>query len=307
MINRIIVENEERVGLFLNTKIKQGEDLLKSNNNAVKNFLKEYSKYLYSNKCELLKEFYEKTGLMLVRECIIEKNNNHQIVLYTMNKRFDSELSNDYIKRRIYTAHIIVQCFNDNVELSYKKHMYEKNVKDLELGNSIRYTLSCVCQNINSKVRAIEKYYDKNAFSRIKINDIKQFEYTMLNNICILLKNGDLYLDSKLYATNVETLWHQDSYTYYIIYKDNSLEFLTTKFHPGHRCKHKKIVCNNTILASLYKKNVHITFITDIPDECVMTTIIGIDDIYTTAHSLYLIVGERKIRVPSWYNTIITK
>ena len=305
MINGIFVENEERVGLFLNTKLNQGEDLLKSNNAVVKSFLKEYRKYLYTNKCEELKEFYEKTGLMLVRECIIEKNNTHQIVLYTMNNRFDSESSSDYIKRRIYTAHIIVQCHNDNVELSYKKYLYEKNIKDLELGNNIRYRLSCICQNMNSKINTIEKLYDKNAFNNINKKDIKQIKYTMLNNLCILLKNGDLYLDNKLYASNVNTLWHQDSYTIYIIYKDNSLEFLTAKFHPGHRCKHKKIVYNKTILASLYKKNVHLTILTDIPDKCVMTTIMGIDDIKCTNQSLYLIIGNKILRIPSWYNTII--
>lgn len=305
MINKIIVENEERVGLFLNTKLKEGEDLLISSNDAVKTFLRDYRKYLYSNKCELLKEFYEKTGLMLVRECIIEKDNHHKIVLYTMNNRFDSESSSDYIKRRIYTAHIIVQCFADDLELSYKKYMYEKNIKDLELGNNIRYKLSCICQNMNSKIRTIERLYNKKAFNDINKKDIKQIEYTMLNNLCILLKNGDLYLDNRLYASNVKTLWHQDSYTFYIIYKDNSLEFLTAKFHPGHRCKHKKIVYNKTILASLYKKNVHLTILTDIPDKCVMTTIIGVDDIECTNQSLYLILGNKRVRIPSWYNTII--
>ena len=41
----------------------------------------------------------------------------------------------------------------------------------------------------------------------------------MLNNLCILLKNGDLYLDNRLYASNVNTLWHQDSYNSYILNK----------------------------------------------------------------------------------------
>lgn len=305
MLNKILVENEERVGLFLNTKLKQGEDLLKSNNNSVKRFLIEYSKYLYTNKCELLKEFYEKTGLMLVRECIIEKENNHQIVLYTMNNRFDSESNDNYIKRRIYTAHIIVQCFTDNVELSYKKYMYEKNIKDLELGNNIRYRLSCICSNISSQISTIERLYNKNAFNNINKKNIKQIKYTMLNNLCILLKNGDLYLDNRLYANNVNTLWQQDSYTIYIIYKDNSLEFLTSIFHHGNRCKHKKIVYNKTILASLYKKNVHITILTEIADKCVMTTVLGVDDIECTNQSLYLIIGNKRLRLPSWYNTII--
>ena len=98
----------------------------------------------------------------------------------------------------------------------------------------------------------------------------------MLNNLCVLLKNGDLYVDNRLYATNVDTMGYQDSYTTLIIYKDNSFEFLTSVFHTGHRVKHKKIVYNKTIMASLLRKNVHLTILTDIPDKCVMTTVMGV-------------------------------
>ena len=83
------------------------------------------------------------------------------------------------------------------------------------------------------------------------------------------------------------------------------MEFLTSPFYTGHKVRHKKIVYNNTILASLYRNNVHITILTDIPNKCVMTTLIGVDDIYCTRNSLYLLIGNKKLRIPSWYNTII--
>ena len=305
MIKGIFVENEERLGKFLNVKLKQGEDLLKSNNPKVIKFLKKYKDYIYSNKCEKLKEFYELTNLMLMHECIVDDEQKTRQVVYSMNNRFDSESNNDYISSPIFLCHILVQSDSDTNDSSYKKRMYNKNIKDLELGNNLRYTLSCICPNIRSQIKTIERLYDKNVFNNINKKDIKQIKYTMLNNLCILLKNGNFYIDNKLYAINVETIWKQDSYTNYIIYKENSMEFLTSPFHTGHRVKHKKIVYNNTILASLYKNNVHITFITDIPDKTVMTTLMGVDDIYCTRNSLYLIIGNRKIRVPSWYNTII--
>ena len=305
MIKGIFVENEERLGKFLNIKLKQGENLLKSNNQKVKKFLKEYNEYIYSNKCEKLKEFYQLTGLMLMHECIIYDEQKTRQVVYSMNNCFDSESNNDYINNPIFLCHILVQSDCDTNDDFYKNKIFNKNIKQFYLGNKIRYTLSCICSNINSQIINIEKLYDKNAFNNINKKEIKQIIYTMLNNLCILLKNGDLYLDGRLYATNVETIWKQDSYTNYIIYKDNAMEFLTSSFHSGNRVKHKKIVYNNTILASLYRNNVHLTILTDIPDKCVMTTFIGVDDIYCTRNSLYLIIGDKKLRIPSWYNTII--
>ena len=302
---KVFVENNQRVSKFINTNLDYGEDLLNSNKKEVKEFLNKYHDYIFSNKCDKLKEFYEITGLMLMHECIIDQDNQIRRVVYSMNNRFDSNIDIIYIKKPMYLCHILVQSDEDTNDIKYQKSMYYKNIKDYELGNKIRYDLSCICSNISSKIKTIERVYNKNAFENIKKKDVKQIMYTMLNNLCILLKNGDLYVDNRLYATNVETMWYQDSYTSLIIYKNNSFEFLISEFHSGHRVKHKKIVYNNTIMASLYKNNVHITFLTDLPDKCVMTTFMGVDDIYCTRSSLYLIIGDKKLRIPSWYNTII--
>lgn len=302
MKDKIIVEDSIRLSNFIGTKLTYEEDLLLSKDDKVLNFLKKYSKYIYSNKIEDIKEFYNLSGLMLTH--IYSKDDNR--VIYSMNNIFRINYNNSYNENVIYTTHLLVVSeYDDNNDFKYYNDIYLKNKQELQLGNDIRYTLSCICSSIKSRISTIEKKYDKNAFKNINKKDVKLIKLTMLNNLCILLKNGDLYLDGKLYAKNVETIWSQDSYSSYIIYKDNSIELLTSIFPTSNRVKHKKIVYNEYMLASLYKNRVHITIITDQVDACVMTTLIGVDDIYCTKESLYLLVGNKKVRIPSTYNTII--
>ena len=305
MIKHIIVENHDRVGNFIGLNLEFECDLLESNDEKVINFLNKYSEYIYSNKCEKLKEFYQLTGLIVTHECQIDNDYSFRKIVYSMNNTFDTSINSNLFNKPIYTTHILVVSNNDLNDYLYRKSLYNKSKINYKLSNEIRYNLSCICTSIKGKIHHIEQYYDKNAFKFINKKEVKQIELTVLNNLCILLKNGDLYFDGRLYSRNVCTIWHQDSYNSYIIYKDNSLESLISDFPNSNRVKHKKIVYNKNVLASLYKKNVHLTILTDIPDSCIMTTFIGIDDIESTNNSIYLIIGKRKIRIPSIYNTII--
>ena len=307
MIKHIFVESDDKVSEFIGTKLDYECDLLKINDKKVTNFLKKYSEYIYSNKCEKLKEFYQLTGLIVTHECQLFNDSCNRSIVYSMNNVFDTQSNSNWFKTRIYTTNIYVVSDYDTNNYEYRHEMYKKNKIDLKLGNEIRYNLSCICNSINSKISHIENNYDKDAFNNIDKKNVKQIELTLLNNLCILLRDGTLYLDGKVYAKNVDTIWHQDSYTLYIIYKDNSFEFLTSKFPNCHRIKHKKIVYNNTVLASLYKKNAYITLLTDMIDTSIMTTFMGVDDIKCTRNSLYLIIGNRRLRIPTWYNTIIVR
>ncbi len=304
MIKHVLVENEDRVSKILNTKVNYEEDLLYSNKKEVTEFFNKYSKYFLSNRCEDLKEFYNLTGIIVTRICELENNIRH---IYSINNVYRSDINNNIINKPVYITHILVISDIDDNTFEYFHNMYSKNEMDYKLGSNVRYLLNNICCNIKSKIGVIKKYVDKDTFINIKESDVKDIYYTMLNNTCILLKSGDLYLDGRLYSKGVDTIWRRDSYTTYIIYKDNSVEELTHDFPTCNRYKYKKVVYNRYMLATLIHKRVGITLLVDNPDTSVLQTFYDVNDIKCTNMSLYLIKGRESIRIPCWFNTIVKK
>ena len=304
-MKKVIAVNNKRVSDFIGIEIDNEADLLlELNNEKIKKFITDYSEYLSSNKIEKLKEFYELTGLIITHICNDKEGHGHRNI-YSMNNLFREGVMSDLFSKPIYTTHILVISDYDSNGYEYFRKIFEKNMNDVKIGNSIRYTLSCVCSSVESKIERIEKEYDEYAFNNIDKKQVADIYLTPLNNLCILFKNGDLYLDNKLYAKNVHSLWHQDSHNVYIVYKDNKTENLISEF--PYTCIHEynKTVCNSSILATLDDKTLNITVLVDKPDTCVMTTIIGIDDIECDEEILYLIIGNKKVSFPTWYNTIV--
>ena len=300
----IIAVNGKRVSKIIGTKVEDGYNLMDNKDNKeIAEFLRKYNKYLYSNKIEDIKEFYNITGLMITH--IYDVDDGKKII-YSMNNILRTDINSNAFRKPIYTTHIlVVSNYSDNNSNKYYSEIFWKNQKEGMLGNDIRYTMSCVCKNIKSKISYIEEKYNKKAFEGFNKKEIKEIELTVLNNLCILLNDGSLYLDNKLYATNVDTIWHQDSYNSYIIYKDNKIEELVSEFPYSCIKKHKKILYNEYMLAILNKKTLNLTILVDKPDTCIMTSILGVDDIECTKEMLYIKVGDKKIRIPSWYNTIV--
>lgn len=300
----IVAVNGKRVSAVVGTNVDDNYNLIDSlDNKEIGKFLEKYHKYLYSNKIEDIKEFYNLTGLMLTH---IYDNDDGKKIIYSMNNIFRTNINSNAFKKPVYTTHILVvsHC-SDNNSNKYYSEVFWKNQKELMLGNDIRYTMSCVCKNIKSKIKLIEDKFDKSAFEAFNKKDIKEIELTVLNNLCVLLKDGSLYLDDKLYALNVDTIWHQDSYNSYIIYKDNKIEELISEFPSSSIKKNKKVLYNSYMLAILNKKVLTVTLLVDQPDTCIITSFLDVDDIECNKDMLYIKVGDKRIRFPSWYNTIV--
>ena len=304
MNSEVIFINGSRVSNFLGIKIKDDTKLDDVKDyEIVKDFIKNYGKYLYSNKIEDIKEFYNLTGLMLTHIYQVTDSRQH---IFSMNNIHRTDITSNAFSKPVYMTHILVITKgSDGNDNDYHSQIFWKNQKEKQIGNNIRYTLSCVCRNIKSRIEFIEKKYDESIFKQFTKNDIKHIELTVLNNMCILLKNGDLWVDDKLFATNVDTIWHQDSYNTYIIYKDNRVEEFVSQFPYSSIRKYKKVVYNNGILAILNNKTLNLTILVDLPDVCVMTSILGIDDIELDKEMLYGIIGDSKFKIPTWYNTIV--
>lgn len=300
----IIAVNGRRVSKVIGTNVEDECNLINNTNNKeIAEFLKKYNKYLYSNKIEDIKQFYNITGLMLTHIYNVEDGKK---IIYSMNSILRTDINSNAFKKPVYTTHIlVVSYYSDNNSRQYYSEIFWKNQREEMIGNDIRYTMSCVCKNIKSKISYIEERYYPKVFESFDKKDIKQIELTVLNNLCVLLNDGTLYLDNKIYATNVDTIWHQDSYNSYIIYKDNKIEELVSQFPYSSIKKYKKILYNSYVLAILNKKTLNLTILVDKPDTCIMTSILGVNDIECTKEMLYIKVGDEKIRIPSWYNTIV--
>jgi len=294
--NVVIAMNGERISKYLGIQIKNETRLTDNLGNIIiSDFINKYEKYFKSNKIDDIKEFYQLTGLMLTH---IFNVSDTKSIIYSMNNIFRYDTEKDIYKKALFTTHILVVTNkSDNNNNDYYSKVFWNNEKELEI-------IRCINNSCN-KVNAIEKRYNKEAFKYFNKKDIKQVELTLLYNLCILLKNGDFYLDNKLYAKNVDTIWHQDKYNSYLIYKDNKIEDLTSQFPSSCVYKYKKVVYNKYMLATLKNKRVGITQLVDQIDCSVLTTIYDVDDIYSTRESLYLISGKEKIRIPCWYNTLI--
>ena len=105
MIKHIIVENHDRVGNFIGLNLEFECDLLESNDEKVINFLNKYSEYIYSNKCEKLKEFYQLTGLIVTHECQIDNDYSFRKIVYSMNNTFDTSINIRLNKSWSYIYH----------------------------------------------------------------------------------------------------------------------------------------------------------------------------------------------------------
>ena len=299
--NVILALNGSRVSDFLKIDIKDETKLTDNlDDKVIRDFIAKYKKYFNSNKIEDIKEFYNLTGLMLTH---IYNISNSEYLIYSMNNIFRYNIEKDIYPKPVYISHILVITNeSDNNNDKYHSKIFCQNKKQLELIKDINYTISYIN---NNKIKVIESKYNKNVFKNYSKKDIKDTGITLLNNLYVLLKNGEFYLDNKLYAKNVDCIWYQDSYNSYLIYKDNKIEKFTSLFPASYIYKYKKVVYNNYVLATLKNKRVGITQKVDQVDTTVLTTIYSVDDIICTRESLYLIKNNEKIRIPSWYNTLV--
>lgn len=325
-IKSITVCNSRKISELLGFKINSSENILNNEdcfefilNNisyfsdlSIKNFL-EFSKDIglnltsvYSLKDKGDKEYYRILNKSKDElEEIILKNINKDIYEISFNSlgssidRFaryevynhDLLIENEADDIIIKDEHIIIDgkdvyTLNNNQCLTIKEN--EKFLFD------IRYEMSR-CKLVYDGQESIEKQIEviKKRFEQKYeiLPDVKQIYLSPFQELFVLYKDGKLYKNNKLYAKDVLEIWEANSYTCYLVFDDNNVEYICTHSMCDFDKLYDKVILNNYFIAFLKNRylsvisigkyeeidtNYHI-FFSGIDDICISKNNIDID------------------------------
>lgn len=311
MKHKIIINNVQRISDFLGIELSRYPNFLEAEKELKKEFLKRYDCLLDFADPDKIEQFYEKTGLIVGHE--FEKNDYSQVyfdakAIYQLNADFLNLSERPNIKN----IHLIVKTEVDDI--------YEKDGKIFALDEKEEIVLCDLKQafkyrkkndlidkkvrdhgyfnlyTIPRKIECIKENMIEDYFNLIDTNQIIQIELTELNNFMILLKDGTLYVDRKLYSKNVKEIFYW-SYNLYIMYQDNTVDrFIYINYFPSE--KYDKIIRGSFFLAGLKDKCCLISIL-DVTEKERFFELYGIDDMtYQEGDDfITLMVGENQIEV----------
>ena len=310
MKHKIQVYNDKKMSDILKTKVKIRENLLISENELVKDFLSENNKIVEFMEPEEFKEFYEKKGIFVGH--IIENENEDHMLYIDMTGIYQMSFCPhfSYISKipEVQNVNLMIET---KVEKLYKKNREfyalddgkeillcdeRKYIKDKKKDTHIDYSIYYGANIITEKIECIKKIYGEEYFVSIDVDKIKQIEMTILDNFMILLEDGNLYIDKKLYSQNVKEIFYYEDERVYIIYMDNTVEQFVYPWHANFlgSTKFDKIITGKKFFAGLKNKWFCIQWI---DNEEHLFDLENIDDMSYNKSSSYftLKVGEKEI------------
>lgn len=285
---KLIVRNSRAFSncyCFNKVKVKIGEDLLKREDNKVKEFVKKYNDYLFNVNYDKFKVFANYLQLIIARCYHIE---NEDLVLYmdelgifaNMENDYDIKVSKNHIFKHYLTVHIYVDkiirendciysIINKKKKLIYKKNEeYDNSKYD---GDSIRNIL----HNLTSEEK-IHQWISGPSEEQIKkiielapvpfllktdIKQIKQIECIYPFEDILLLTKSGLLIGNSIIAKGVAEICQLTPYRTYIIFENGDIEFYTNVSLDGGAIYSKKVeAMNGVFIAYLdYEKYLHVT------------------------------------------------
>lgn len=215
------------------------EDLLK--NKVATKFVKKYEKYFTTTDKNLLREFYEKTGLVLMN-IFKSPEESYYATMYGFLKN-DSEAYGGYyncVFNNHLTTHIEIDAPLELSDDMYYEHDYDKD-EPWGFNNEEYAALSN-----NPELIWNDEY--EHCF---KVGPRKNLVGAFGEHFTI--KNGGLYRDDKKIEENVETVFRLNDCTSMIIFKDLRVEYLEWHYdeHPENCEKYDKIVHATYFIALL--------------------------------------------------------
>lgn len=278
MDTMIVITNKRRVSNLL------GIELFKN-----KEFEKEYSEYLNSTTTEKFNEFYNKTGLKLANVYNLKESYKKKAInsRFFKNSRYGIDLSDYMIDKisfnslgssidspfeyDIYGQDIIILhkvdeiWIRDDKVIIDGKEVYTLNINKevIDLEDKlleIRYDLS-FAKNIEDKIKIIRDNY---ASSYEFKEGIKQIYLSSFGELFVLYEDGLLYMskygshETIKYAENVSGIWEANAYNCYLVFKNNYVEFLTSRNFYYHEKTYDKVIFNNNYIAFLKDKELEV-------------------------------------------------
>lgn len=249
MKRKIIVENNLRVGRFIDTEIKHDEDLILSKDKKVKEFLNKYSKYLNSCEEEDMLEFFKLTGL-LIGHMYVERGTYIKIY-FSLNGPYSYDYEKMNNKPNAYNNHLIIETYVDRIDVwkscitADKKSIYQLKEKEEIDVDKYKWELSM----LNTKERI--EYLRKNNYLLPNKNNIKDILLDPLNNVLSLTNRGHLYINNYLYAKNVKYIFEFNSTDIKFVYNDNVIEEYSNHYNGLISDKYDKALYNENFMAIL--------------------------------------------------------
>lgn len=330
MKTKLIVRNKRAFNncfCFNKVNVEIGEDLLKREDEKIKEFIKKYDDYLYNVNYDQFKKYSNYLQLTIARVYHIK---NELFTLYMDELDIFADLENDYdikvLKNPIFKHHLTVHIYVDKIEKendciyriinNKKKIIYQKNIEydNSKLdGYSIRSIIYDKELTMEEKMKKIITLAPIPFLLKMNINDIKQIECIYpFEDILIITKNGQL-IGNTIYTNNVQEICQLTSYRTYIIFDNGDVEFYTNTLLNGLEIKAKKALSiNGSFVAYLdYEKYLHITTLGSNYlgsnfdfDNCIEFSLWNIDDfnyvhdLDTNEVSLILNAGKKRILFP---------
>ena len=222
------------------------------------------------------------------QECNSKKNFSH-----IKKKDLDSVNETNTYNHHLYIISEVNEITEDKngiyiIEKGKKQYIYdykkaeklEKNEKFIPTGNICPELFNA--QTIKNKIKVIKEYFGDDYFNFVTINKIKKIELIpTYKNILILLDDGTLYLDKKIYSNNVKEICYLNNARIYIIYNDNVVEKLIFQgLMPCHEIKYDKIITDSFFIAYLKNKVFDLVILgNEYEDIIVNLTLENVDDI----------------------------
>ena len=281
VLRSVHVENIKKVADQIGIKLEEDfdedinhfeRDLLKYENpkfladkrrkEPVKKFIEKYEKYFTTTDKNLLREFYEKTGLILMNVFEIRNPNNdfpspeksYYATMYGFLKK-DSEAYGGYyncVYNNHLTSHIeIDSSFLKPNEDEYYEHDYDKE-EAWGFTNEENAAL-----NKDPELIWTDKY--EHCF---KVGPRKKFVGAF--GELFEIKDGDLYRNGNKIEENVETVFRFNDCTSIVIFKDHNIEYLEWHLDERPSCqKYDKILYGTYFIAFLKDGNLGVRLINE--------------------------------------------
>lgn len=278
MINKIIVQNNLRVGKFIGLKLEYDEDLLLNNDIKVKNFINKYSTYLNSCEEEDMLAFFKLTGLLICHE-YVEKDSFKRIY-FSLNGPYSYDYEELKNKPNAYNNHLIIETHVNNLKIwkssitANKDTIYQlKNKAEIDV-NKHKWNLSTM--NIKERI----DYLKKNSYLLPNKKDIKDILVDPFNNILSLTDSGYLYINDYLYANDVNYMFELNSTDIKFIYKNNVIEDYSNHFNGLISKQYDKVLYDDNFIAMLENGELIIFLILELNyDKSMYFRFIDVDDI----------------------------
>jgi len=216
-------------------------DLLK-NKDAVK-FVKDHKKYFTVTDKNLLREFYEKTGLILMN--VFESSGKiYRATMYGFLKNDPDAYGGHYncVFNNHLTSYLEVSDFSEPKEDEYYEHDYDKD----EAWGFTNVEVAALNENP-------ELIWDDDYEHCYKVGPHKNFIGAFGEHFVI--KEGKLYRDGVKIEENVRTVFRLNDYTSMIIFENNCVEYLErhSHEHPVSCVEYNKIIYGTYFIALLFK------------------------------------------------------